>query len=85
VNNVFLNFDCGGCCESKQWHLWVSFLKLVEVQVVLPEVLSPMANAMNLVNYEAIDVIVAVKLINGRHKCRTLHKFLWSQVDNFVL
>ena len=59
--NVILNFDgsCGG--KSQDWHVRVLHFQLVKFQVVLPEVLTPIRDTVDLIDDEPVNFSLLVE------------------------
>jgi len=60
---VILNFLCGCGRQSKYRTSRESFFKDIQVQIIFAEVLTPVRNAMNLIDHKPVDLAALVKLV----------------------
>lgn len=84
-DHIFLDFVSRSSRKPKKWNSWIPFPEHTELEVVLPEVLTPMRHAVNLVNHESINASLFIKLIHYRNKSITLGQLLWGQIYDSML
>lgn len=55
LGQLLPDLDCGGCCQTKYWHGGIALLKFIHFFVGWSEVITPILDAMHLIEDKSCD------------------------------
>mmetsp|Transcript_11300 Transcript_11300/g.17856 ORF Transcript_11300/g.17856 Transcript_11300/m.17856 type:complete len:90 (+) Transcript_11300:1704-1973(+) len=79
------DFWGGRCCERQNRDVREIQLETIQVEIIRPKVMTPLANAVSFINDESLQESTGVEALKEVPKRTAMGQLLWCQIDQLEL